>query len=277
MAHTEIIVTGSPVNPDLTTLIDFNIAFQAFGLAERYEITGDSVARADDGLGTLRASSVASLAAGGSPRLSSDVAHRPAFVAGGGPNGLSDALRFDRTRADGLSWSPAGPTGKHTMVELFQPGHIGAQGDTGQLFSSNTGSATSQNGFFVSQGAGNLIGVQAYVGSAGSFIGASGGSVTEGQWVAAIKTFEPATGTLNVGLMAAGSNGSVSWGTGVKAGVAITATGLSFGAGPGFTSRGFTGLSAGSLLFIGHDARAEADLLDAIRAWAFGPDSRFGL
>ncbi len=279
MAHTEIVVSGSPVNPDLAMLFDFDLAFAQFGMTERYEVTADTVTRAADGGGTIRAGALASLVSTGAARTQSDVTHQPAFVAGGGPGGLSDALLFSRARADRLGWSPLGPTGKQTRVELIKPSNHSANGQIGQLFSGQVGAA-SQSSFYVVQGNPGSIGLQAYIGvqATGKVASVGGLSIPENAWAVVMMTWDPATLQLAIGTMAAGGGGAVSWAVATApADTVIPAAALSFGASSDLVSRGFSGLSAGSLLFTGHDARTESEMLAAIRAWAFGGDSRFGL
>lgn len=261
-------------NPDLALMIDYDLAFASFGLTSHVQVGPGSVTSADVS-GTVRASGVADLVSGAPAFSQGTDARKPAYVADGGPGGLTGALLFDRARGDRMDWSGTGPTGKHTIVEVIKPVLTEDTAIDMNLFSADNSGSSGKNLFQLRQQTLTAMLVKAYFGATGTE-SAPSASITPGAWQVVLRTWDPATRIGAVGVLAPGAS-TISWvADTAEEGATVTATAFGLGARANFADA-YNGYWAGRLTFTGHDARTDADLSDAIIAWAAGSDSVFGL
>ncbi|MTH76303.1 hypothetical protein [Paracoccus aestuariivivens] len=271
----QIIGTGDPVNPALATYFDSTIDFSGLGLTDRFEFKAPSIVRGDVS-GTQRVSQINPI--GTSRPLTQGVpASQPAYLAGGGPGGLTDALEFVKTRPDQMALGELA-IGKLTKVLIIRPTITDAAVNQHLLSARSTG--TGRNTWILRQTSGQL-GMYAWVGDVSPNWGNAeipAGGIPLDTWQAVAMCLDPDTRTVKCGVRATGA-ASWTWATAVwPVPYPPTQTLMTLGAHNALgTADSYSGRMAGALTFVGHDAHAEPALLDQINAWAFGSGSIFGL
>lgn len=270
----QIIGIGDPVNPGLASFFDGSFDFTGFGLTDHFEVKAASVVAADQG-GVQRVFEVRPIETARS-LLQTIVASQPQYIANGGPSGLTDALSFAKARPDGMTLG-ALPVGTMTKVLILRAALPDADNVNYHLLSTlNAG--TGRNAWYMRRVSGGLT-FQAFIGDSpanGAIANVAG--VPADTWVAAIMSVDVATRTVSAGMRATGQT-AWTWGTAVyPEAYPQTVTDHTLGARSAMTALdALEGRIAGALTFVGHDARTDAGLLDQINAWAFGPQSIFGL
>lgn len=265
---------GDPVNAALSTFFDTTIDFSGFGLVDRFEFKSSSIVHGDVS-GTERASQVNPI--GTSRALTrGTTANQPQYLAGGGPNGLTDALLFAPARPDGFALGALTP-GTMTKVLALRPLLPGTDAVNMHLLST-TNSGNGRNAWFLRQVSGGLR-LVSYVGDSpvnGAIASVSGIPIDTDQVV--IMSIDTTTRTVSAGRRATGET-AWTWDTAVyPEGYGPTVADHTLGARSALTTTdGFSGRISGALTFVGHDAHSEPALLDQINAWAFGDNSIFGL
>ena len=276
----QIIGIGDPVNPALASFFDATIDFSPYGLTDRFEVKASSVTAADQS-GVQRVSEVRPIDTARS-LVQATPANQPQYLAGGGPNGLTDALVFNRERPDGMTLGDL-PAGTMTKVLIIRPSiktlPTGSSPNMHLLGTANTGAG--RNAWLLRVASGALQ-MWAWVGSGTAQTDGAVAQINTGipadTWMAVAMTINAPARTVKAGVRVAGAStwtwATEDWPDGFGPSVVAHTLGARSGMA---TTDGFEGRIAGALTFVGHDAQANAGLLDQINAWAFGSNSIFGL
>ncbi|MTH78275.1 hypothetical protein [Paracoccus aestuariivivens] len=271
----QIIGTGDPVNAGLSTFYDNTVDFSGFGLTDRFEFKASTIVRGDVS-GTLRVSRVNPIGTS-RPLTQAETTNQPAYLAAGGPNGLTDALEFVKTRPDGMMLGDL-DIGKLTKVLIIRPTITEDALNYHLLSARSTG--TGRNTWILRQINGQL-GMRAWAGDVSPNWGnaeITAGGIPLGAWQAVAMCLDPDARMVKCGVRATGA-ARWTWATATwPAEYPPTKTLMTLGAHNALgTFDSYSGRVAGVLTFAGHDAHAEPALLDQINAWAFGAVSIFGL
>lgn len=271
-----IVGSGKPVNDALPILVDFNEAFQNYGIRDRWDFKSANITRSVVS-GTSRVSVISNLITGGTDLTQSVDANKPQYISGGGPNGLADAVSFAIGRGDFLNYGPF-LTGTFTKAFVMRVEETGGIGVNGIIFG-NSVSGNGRNTLYTRQNTPGAINVNSYIGHA-TVDAVAAINVPISTWFLLINTWDAASRTVRLGVRSIGQ-GSITWdgsspGHTGEVGTAITQLNHTMGA-TGSGSDGFMGAIAGGLTFDGYNAATDAGLLAAIHAWAFGGNSIFGM
>jgi hypothetical protein len=269
----QIIGNGDPVNPALPSFFDATFDLSSFGLLDRFEFRADRITRSDVS-GTQRISEVAPVGTA-RPFGQVNTANRPAYLAGGGPGGLTDAADFVGTRPDQFTLGdiPAQTQTKLLVIRASLP----AADNTNMHLLSTLNSGNGRNAMYLRRVTGALT-LQTFVGDAAPNNGLTFVSVPHDTWMAVAMTLHLPTRTVSAGVRAAGASNWTWSNTTWPEGFGPTVTNHTFGARPVVnTLDGFTGRIAGGAVFVGHDLRTSEAMQTNVNNWLFGPNSIFGL
>lgn len=269
---TQIIGNGDPAG-DFPEFFDASVNFEPFGILDRFEFRSDRITRSDVS-GVQRISEVAPIGTA-RPFAQAAAGNRPAYLAGGGPGGLTDAADFVGSRPDQFTLGdiPAQTQTKLLIVRAALP----AADNANMHLLSTLNSGNGRNAMYLRRVSGALT-LQAFVGDAAPNNALTFVSVPHDTWMAVAMTLHLPTRTVSAGVRAAGAE-NWSWNTAVwPEGFGPNVTNHTLGARPVVsTLDGLTGRIAGGAVFVGHDLRTNAQMLENVNAWLFGPTSIFGL
>lgn len=270
----QIFGSGTPVNTLLPSVVDYNAAFAAKGLVSRWDFKAANITQADVS-GTDRASLVSPV--GGAGNLTQTVdGRKPEYVAGGGPNGLSDGLRFTKARFDRLE-APDVPASTQTRVAILRALAQPTVGYNGNIYGPAV-NGIAQSSFYFRWNVADTPLLNGYVGGGGNIATASV-AVPHDTWMLAIWSWDQTTRALRVGYRPIGAL-SVTWSAAVAntgAPDVVAASGVGLGANVAGNADALPADIAGAALFEGYAAHLDSSLLAGIEAWACGDNSIFGM